>query len=122
MSDAPQDRHRDVAACAAPTPAKACRFGGWRRPRYPYASRGAAHAATTAGPSKTTRDWAWRSRLTPLLQGMRRRRRDGGCAFAVRRLALAKAEEDPEGGLHGCRPFFIGTGMSRMKNPCVGID
>ncbi|MGN7916603.1 hypothetical protein, partial [Lysobacter sp. 22409] len=43
-------------------------------------------------------------------------------AVVVRRLALAKATEDPKGGLHGCRPFFIGTGMSRMKKPCVGID
>ncbi|WP_223620348.1 hypothetical protein [Lysobacter sp. ESA13C] len=42
-------------------------------------------------------------------------------ALAVRSLRLAKAMEDPEGGLHGCRPFFIGTWMSRMKNPCVGI-
>ncbi|WP_235186173.1 hypothetical protein, partial [Lysobacter antibioticus] len=38
-------------------------------------------------------------------------------AVAVRRFALAKAMEDPEGGTHGCGPFFIGTGMSRMKNP-----
>jgi hypothetical protein len=38
-------------------------------------------------------------------------------AVAVRRMALAKAMEDPEGGPHGCGPFFIGTGMSRMKNP-----
>ncbi|MGO1001670.1 hypothetical protein [Lysobacter sp. CA196] len=43
-------------------------------------------------------------------------------AAAVRRRALAKATEDPEGGPHGCGPFFIGTGMSRMKKPCVGID
>jgi hypothetical protein len=43
-------------------------------------------------------------------------------AVAVRRLALAKAIEDPKGGLQGCRPFFIGTGMSRMKNPCAGND
>ncbi|WP_187308480.1 hypothetical protein [Lysobacter antibioticus] len=42
-------------------------------------------------------------------------------AVAVRRLALAKAIEDPEGGPHGCGPFFIGTGMSRMKKPCVCI-
>ena len=42
-------------------------------------------------------------------------------AVAVRRPALAKAIEDPKGGLHGCRPFFIGTGMSRMKKPRVGI-
>ena len=41
---------------------------------------------------------------------------------AVRRLALAKAIEDPEGGAQGCAPFFIGTGMSRMKNPRVGIE
>jgi len=41
-------------------------------------------------------------------------------AVAVRRFALAKAIEDPEGGPHGCGPFFIGTGMSRMKNPCGG--
>jgi len=40
-------------------------------------------------------------------------------AVAVRRFALAKDEEDPEGGPHGCGPFFIGTGMSRMKKPCV---
>ncbi|MGO0999566.1 hypothetical protein [Lysobacter sp. CA196] len=40
---------------------------------------------------------------------------------AVRRFDLAKAIEDPEGGAQGCAPFFIGTGMSRMKNPCVGI-
>ncbi|ALN64229.1 hypothetical protein GLA29479_3375 [Lysobacter antibioticus] len=39
-------------------------------------------------------------------------------AVAVRSLVLAKAIEDPEGGAHGCAPFFIGTGMSRMKNPC----
>jgi hypothetical protein len=32
-------------------------------------------------------------------------------ASAVRRLALAKARENPKGGLHGCRPFFIGTGI-----------
>ena len=38
-------------------------------------------------------------------------------AVAVRRLALAKVTEDPEGGAQGCAPFFIGTGMSRMKNP-----
>ncbi|ALN65862.1 hypothetical protein GLA29479_5036 [Lysobacter antibioticus] len=38
-------------------------------------------------------------------------------ALAVRRFALAKAIEDPEGGPHGGGPFFIGTGMSRMKNP-----
>ncbi|ALN79193.1 hypothetical protein LA76x_1033 [Lysobacter antibioticus] len=36
--------------------------------------------------------------------------------MAVRRLALATAKEDPEGGAQGCAPFFIGTGMSRMKN------
>ncbi|ALN79781.1 hypothetical protein LA76x_1625 [Lysobacter antibioticus] len=42
-------------------------------------------------------------------------------AVAVRRFALAKAEVDPEGGPQGCGPFFIGTGMSRMKNPCVCI-
>ena len=42
-------------------------------------------------------------------------------AVAVRRLALAKAIEDPEGGPHGCGPFFIGTRMSRMKKPRVGI-
>ncbi|WP_144436546.1 hypothetical protein [Lysobacter antibioticus] len=42
-------------------------------------------------------------------------------AVAVRRLALAKAVEDPEGGAQGCAPFFIGTGMSRMKNPRVCI-
>ncbi|ALN65717.1 hypothetical protein GLA29479_4891 [Lysobacter antibioticus] len=42
-------------------------------------------------------------------------------AVAVRSFALAKAEEDPEGGAQGRAPFFIGTGMSRMKNPCVGI-
>jgi hypothetical protein len=35
--------------------------------------------------------------------------------LAVRSLALAKAIEDPEGGVQGCAPFFIGTGMSRMK-------
>jgi len=29
--------------------------------------------------------------------------------------------EDPEGGAQGCAPFFIGTGMSRMKNPGEGI-
>ncbi|MGJ7903487.1 hypothetical protein [Lysobacter sp. 1R34A] len=39
--------------------------------------------------------------------------------LAVRRIALAKATEDPKGGAQGCAPFFIGTGMSRMKNPCV---
>jgi hypothetical protein len=38
-------------------------------------------------------------------------------AVAVRSLALAKAKEDPKGGAQGCAPFFIGTGMSRMKNP-----
>ncbi|WP_187308490.1 hypothetical protein [Lysobacter antibioticus] len=38
-------------------------------------------------------------------------------AVAVRSRALAKAIEDPEGGAQGCAPFFIGTGMSRMKNP-----
>ncbi|WP_408950397.1 hypothetical protein [Lysobacter sp. Hz 25] len=43
-------------------------------------------------------------------------------AVAVRRLALAKAIEDPEGGPQGCGPFFIGTGMSRMKNPCGAIE
>ncbi|MGO1003757.1 hypothetical protein [Lysobacter sp. CA196] len=43
-------------------------------------------------------------------------------ALAVRRFALAKALEDPEGGPHGCGPFFIGTRMSRMKNPCAGIE
>ncbi|WP_223620311.1 hypothetical protein [Lysobacter sp. ESA13C] len=43
-------------------------------------------------------------------------------AVAVRRLALTKAKEDPEGGPHGCGPFFIGTRMSRMKNPCVCIE
>ncbi|MGO1003894.1 hypothetical protein [Lysobacter sp. CA196] len=43
-------------------------------------------------------------------------------AVAVRRMALAKAGGDPEGGPQGCGPFFIGTGMSRMKNACVGID
>ncbi|WP_148649792.1 hypothetical protein [Lysobacter antibioticus] len=42
-------------------------------------------------------------------------------AVVVRRLALAKAKEDPEGGAQGRAPFFIGTRMSRMKNPCVGI-
>jgi hypothetical protein len=35
-------------------------------------------------------------------------------AVAVRRLALAKAIEDPKGGPQGCGPFFIGTRMSRM--------
>ncbi|WP_223619311.1 hypothetical protein [Lysobacter sp. ESA13C] len=39
---------------------------------------------------------------------------------AVRHLILAKAIEDPEGGAQGCAPFFIGTGMSRMKNSCGG--
>ncbi|MGN7919167.1 hypothetical protein, partial [Lysobacter sp. 22409] len=43
-------------------------------------------------------------------------------AVAVRHLKLAKAIEDPEGGPHGCGPFFIGTRMSRMKNTCVSID
>jgi hypothetical protein len=43
-------------------------------------------------------------------------------AVAVRRLALAKAKGDPKGGTQGCVPFFIGTGMSRMKNPRVGIE
>ncbi|MGN7920199.1 hypothetical protein [Lysobacter sp. ESA13C] len=43
-------------------------------------------------------------------------------AFVVRRFALAKDIEDPEGGAQGCAPFFIGTGMSRMKKPCVGIE
>ncbi|WP_148649682.1 hypothetical protein [Lysobacter antibioticus] len=38
---------------------------------------------------------------------------------AVRRFALAKANEDPEGGAQGCAPFFIGAWMSRMKNPRV---
>ncbi|WP_144436267.1 hypothetical protein [Lysobacter antibioticus] len=42
------------------------------------------------------------------------------CAVAVRRFALAKATEDPEGGTQGCVPFFIGTGMSGMKNPRGG--
>ncbi|WP_144436579.1 hypothetical protein [Lysobacter antibioticus] len=40
-------------------------------------------------------------------------------AIAVRRPALAKAMEGPEGGAQGCAPLFIGTGMSRMKKPCV---
>ncbi|WP_223618833.1 hypothetical protein [Lysobacter sp. ESA13C] len=43
-------------------------------------------------------------------------------AVAVRSLALAKAIEDPKGGAQGRAPFFIGTGMSRMKKPCVCID
>ncbi|WP_187308411.1 hypothetical protein [Lysobacter antibioticus] len=43
-------------------------------------------------------------------------------AVAVRHRALAKAIEDPEGGAQGCAPFFIGTGMSRMKNPRVGTE
>ena len=41
-------------------------------------------------------------------------------AIVVRRSVLATAIEDPEGGAQGCAPFFIGTGMSRMKNPCGG--
>ncbi|WP_223619137.1 hypothetical protein [Lysobacter sp. ESA13C] len=45
---------------------------------------------------------------------------DFAVVVAVRRLALAKATEDPEGGAQGCAPFFIGTRMSRMKNPRVG--
>ncbi|ALN64960.1 hypothetical protein GLA29479_4114 [Lysobacter antibioticus] len=34
MSDTSQERHNDVAARAAPTPAKARRFDEWRQLRY----------------------------------------------------------------------------------------
>ena len=65
---------------------------------------------------------AARSRLAPLLPKSSDVRAPAvAVVVAVRSLALAKAIEDPEGGAQGCAPFFIGTGMSRMKKPCVGI-
>ena len=72
--------------------------------------------------SHTTWPQAARSRLAPLLPKSSYDRCRRGFAVAVRSFALAKAIEDPEGGAQGCAPFFIGTRMSRMKKPCVGIE
>jgi hypothetical protein len=68
IEEAPQDRHTDVAACAAPTLAKGRRFlrmaKALRAPRVPWSR---LTSLLQGGPLKRRKTVATMSRLAPLL-------------------------------------------------------